>query len=77
MTHRYFEQVKQAERLDQMVVVLGSQCIHDEQRDETCRRSIISPKMYPVESMGLTERKTDHRNGITLKLALVGGRYDE
>lgn len=31
----------------------------------------------PVESTCLRERKTHHGNGITLKLALVGGRYDE
>ena len=33
--------------------------------------------MYPVESIRLKERKTDHRNGITLKIALVAGRYNE
>jgi hypothetical protein len=32
---------------------------------------------HPVESIRLQERKTDHRNGITLKHALVAGRYNE
>ena len=33
--------------------------------------------MYPVESIRLKERKTDHWNGITLKKALAVGRYNE
>jgi hypothetical protein len=33
--------------------------------------------MYPVESIRLRERKTGHWNGITLKIALVAGRYSE
>ena len=33
--------------------------------------------MYPVESIRLQEQKTDHWNGITLKRALVVGRYNE
>jgi hypothetical protein len=33
--------------------------------------------MYPVESIRLRERKTESRNGKTLKCVLVGGRYDE
>jgi len=78
LTHRYFEQVKQAERLDQMVTVHRLIiCRHDEQRDEICTRFITSPETYPVESIRLQERKTDHRNGITLKQALVVGRYNE
>ena len=52
-------------------------CRHDEQWDEMCTRFIFSPGMYPVESIRLKERKTEHRNGITLKPALVGGRYNE
>ena len=52
-------------------------CRHDEQRDEICTRFITSPETYPVESIRLQERKTDHRNGITLKQALVIGRYNE
>jgi hypothetical protein len=31
----------------------------------------------PVDSTCLKERKTHYGNGITLKPALVGGRYDE
>ena len=30
-----------------------------------------------MESTSLTERKTDYRNGITLKNALIDGRYNE
>jgi len=30
-----------------------------------------------VESIRLKERKTERRNGITLKHALVAGRYNE
>jgi len=30
-----------------------------------------------VESTSLKERKTDYRNGITLKNALIDGRYNE
>jgi len=30
-----------------------------------------------VDSTSLTERKTDYRNGITLKNALIDGRYNE
>jgi hypothetical protein len=45
--------------------------------DEICTRFIISPEMCPVESIRLKERKTDHWNGITLKVALVAGRYSE
>ncbi len=78
LTHRYFEQVKQAERLDQMVMVHRLIiCRRDEQRDEICTLFITSPEMYPVESIRLQERQTDHRNGITLKHALVAGRYNE
>jgi hypothetical protein len=46
-------------------------------RDAICTRLILSPDTYPVESIRLKERKTEHRNGITLKPALVGGRYNE
>jgi hypothetical protein len=78
LTHRYFEQVKQAERLDQKVTVHRLIiCRRDEQRDEICTHFIISPETYPVESIRLQERKTNHWNGITLKLALVAGRYNE
>jgi hypothetical protein len=52
-------------------------CRRDEERDEICTRFILSPEMYPVESIRLKERKTDHWNGITLKFALVAGRYNE
>lgn len=52
-------------------------CRHDEKRDENCTLFILSPGTYPVESICLKERKTEHRNGITLKQALVGGRYNE
>jgi hypothetical protein len=52
-------------------------CRHDEKRDEICTRFILSPETYPVENIRLKERKTEHRNGITLKQALVGGRYSE
>ncbi len=45
LTHRYFEQVKQAERLDQMVAVHRLIiCRRDEQWDEICTRFIILPK---------------------------------
>ncbi len=78
LTHRYFEQVKQADRLDQKVPVQRLiMCRRDEQRDEICTQFIISPETYPVESIRLQERKTDHWNGITLKRALVVGRYNE
>jgi hypothetical protein len=78
LTHRYFEQVKQAEKLDQKVTVHRLIiCRRDEKSDEICTRFIISPEMYPVESIRLQERKTDHWNGITLTLALVAGRYNE
>jgi hypothetical protein len=30
-----------------------------------------------VDSTSLTERKTDYRNGITRKNALIDGRYNE
>jgi hypothetical protein len=36
---------------------------------------ICHPKASLVESTNLTQRKTDHWNGITLKTALVVGRY--
>jgi hypothetical protein len=36
-----------------------------------------SPIPYLVDSTHLRQRKTDTRNGITLKSALVGGRYDK
>jgi hypothetical protein len=52
-------------------------CRHDEQWDEICTRFILSPEKYPVESIRLRECKTEHRNGITLKHALVDGRYNE
>ncbi len=52
-------------------------CRHDEQWDEICTRFIISPEKYPVESIRLQERKTEHRNGITLKPALVADRCNE
>lgn len=75
LTHRYFEQVKQTDRLDQKVMVHRLIiCRHDEERDEICTRFIISPERYPVESIRLKERKTDHWNGITLTFALVDGR---
>jgi hypothetical protein len=45
--------------------------------DEICTRFILSPETYPVESIRLKERKTEHRNGITLKLALVDGRCNK
>jgi hypothetical protein len=78
LTHRYFEQVKQAERLDQKVTVLDSSFVDVmSKRDEICIRFIISPEKYPVESIRLRERQTDHWNGITLKHALVAGRYNE
>jgi len=32
---------------------------------------------HPVDSTDLTQCKTNDRNGITLKMALVGGRYNE
>jgi hypothetical protein len=35
------------------------------------------PRMSSVESTSLKERKTDYRNGITLKNALIDGRYNE
>jgi hypothetical protein len=37
----------------------------------------LHPKTSPVDSTGLTKRETDRRNGITLKVALVEGRYGE
>jgi hypothetical protein len=78
LTHRYFEQVKQAEKLDQKVTVHRLIiCRRDEKSDEICTHFIISPEMYPVESIRLQERKTDHWNGITLTLALVASRYNE
>ncbi len=78
LTHRYFEQVKQAERLDQMVTVHRLIiCRRDEQWDEICTRFILSPETYPVENIRLKERKTEHRNGLTLKYALVDGRCNE
>jgi hypothetical protein len=52
-------------------------CRRDEKSDEICTRFIISPERYPVESIRLKECKTDHWNGITLKVALVAGRYNE
>lgn len=43
--------------------------------------SVIIPSFHPeessVDSTSLTERKTDYRNGITLKTALIDGRYNE
>ena|SRR5438270_1296568 len=78
LTHRYFEQVKQAEKLAQKGTVRRLIiCRRDEKSDEICTRFIISPEMYPVESIRLKERKTDHWNGITLKKALAVGRYNE
>ena len=38
---------------------------------------ISSFTLISADSTSLKERKTDHRNGITLKHALVAGRYDE
>jgi hypothetical protein len=78
LTHRYFEQVKQADRLDQKVMVHRLIiCRRDEQRDEICTRFIISPERYPVESIRLQERKTEQWNGITLKDALGDGQFTE
>ena len=37
----------------------------------------FSLKRSSVDSISLRERKTDHRNGITLMCTLIGGRYDE
>ena len=37
----------------------------------------LSPNRSSVDSTSLRERKTTHRNGITLKTALVSGRYDK
>jgi hypothetical protein len=39
--------------------------------------SSLHPPNYPVESTNLKQRKTEQRNGITLKVALVAGRYNE
>lgn len=45
LTHRYFEQVKQAEKLDQKVTVHRLIiCRRDEKSDEICTRFIISPE---------------------------------
>jgi hypothetical protein len=39
--------------------------------------SPIHSQVYPVESTDLKRRKTEHWNGVTLRVALVGGRYNE
>jgi len=70
--HRHHLQVKQAERLDQKV--------REEQgsgRDDAQTSIIFHSQISPVESTHLQQRKTEHRNGRTLKMALVAGRYNE
>jgi hypothetical protein len=47
------------------------------QRDDAQTSIIFHPQIYPVESTNLPQRKTEHRNGRTLKTALVAGRYNE
>jgi hypothetical protein len=48
-----------------------------QEREEHALVSPNSPHTSSVDSTGLTEHKTDDRNGITLKTALTAGRYSE
>ncbi len=65
--HHDRQQVKQADRLDQKVAI-GQRCIG------VFLPANLHPSSYLVDSTNLTQRKTDTRNGITLKKALAGGR---
>ena len=47
------------------------------ERDTGVKTASVHPIKSSVESTSLTERKTDYRNGITLKTALIGGRSNE
>ncbi len=68
--HHDHQQVKQAERLDQRVPI-GQRCIG------VFLPANVHPSPYLVDSAHLRQRKTDIRNGITLKKALAGGRYSK
>ena len=46
-------------------------------RDVVVETASSHPTISSVDSTSLTERKTDDRNGITLKIALIDGRYNE
>lgn len=68
--HHERQQAKQADRLDQKVMI-GLRC------NSVFFPAIVHSSPYLVDSTHLKPRQTDTRNGITLKRALVGGRYDK
>jgi len=68
--HHERQQAKQADRLDQKVPI-GLRC------SGVFFPITVHSSPYLVDSTHLKQRQTDTRNGITLKCALVGGRYDK
>jgi len=65
--HRKGQQAKQAEKLAQKGMM----------QEKHAAYVSFTQQRHPVDSADLTERKTHHRNGITLKRTLAGGRYSE
>ena len=75
MCERTFVTIYKSNRLRDLTKRYGRR--QGSRRDDAQTSIILHPQIYPVESTNLQQRKTEHRNGITLKTALVAGRYNE